>query len=92
MYLGLESERCEICPCGLKAAHAKTSGRGTTAGKGVEACCEEKLTETLPPLLPGSEQFKLQQSRAMKTSGALLLERAFLQQSGTLLSGQEPSP
>jgi len=59
---------------------------------GVELCCEEKFAEELDPLLLGSEQFKLQQSRAMETAGALLLERAFLQQAGTLLSGQEPSP
>jgi hypothetical protein len=61
-------------------------------GKGVEPCCAEKFGETLPALPPGSEQFKLQQRRAIETSGALLLERAFLQQSGTLLSGQELSP
>jgi hypothetical protein len=78
--------------CGLRTTHPKTSGRGTTAGKGVEACCEENLAETFPPLLPGSEQFRLQQRRAIETSGTLLLERAFLQQSGTLLSEQEPSP
>jgi len=50
------------------------------------------LVEKLAPLLPGSEQFKLQQSRAIDTAGTLLLERAFLQQSGKLFSGQEPSP
>src|SRR5712671_6032330 len=46
--------------------------------------------EELDPLLPGSEQFKLQQSRAIETPGVLLADCAFLQQSGMLAI--EPSP
>jgi len=34
-------------------------------------CCSEKLDEALDPLLLGSEQFRLQQRRAMETPGAL---------------------
>ena len=51
-----------------------------------------KLEEVLDPVLPGSEQFRLQQSRAIETSEELLAEFAFLQQSGMLVIGQEPSP
>jgi len=42
------------------------------------------VEEALDPLLPGSEQFRLQQSRAMETSEELLADCAFLQQSGIL--------
>jgi hypothetical protein len=51
--------------------------------------CVEKLDELLFPVLPGSEQFRLQQTRAIEASGPLL--RAFLQQSGTLDIGHVPS-
>ena len=54
--------------------------------------CGEKLDEAFDPLLPGSEQFRLQHSRAIETSGVLLADCAFLQQSGMLVIGQEPSP
>lgn len=47
--------------------------------------------EPFDPLLPGSEQFKLQHKRAMATSGAPLADFAFLQQSGSFDIGQEPS-
>jgi len=53
-------------------------------------CWGEKLEEELDPPLPGSEQFKLQQSRAIETCGVLLADCAFLQQSGILAI--EPSP
>ena len=43
------------------------------------------------PLLPGPEQFRLQHKRAMETSEELAAECAFLQQSGMLVIGQEPS-
>lgn len=43
-----------------------------------------------PPVL-GSEQFSLQQSRAIETSGALPVDFAFLQQAGIFPSAQDPS-
>ena len=55
----------------------------------VMPCWGDKL-EKLDPLLPGSEQFKLQQSRAIETPAVLLADWAFLQQSGMLAI--EPSP
>jgi hypothetical protein len=54
--------------------------------------CGEKTEDAFGPLLPGSEQFRLQHSRAMYTSGVLFADCAFLQQSGMLVIGQEPSP
>lgn len=60
------------------------------AMSGSVPCCGETLEEVLVPL-PGSEQFKLQQSRAIETSGELPADCAFLQQSGMLVIGQEPS-
>jgi hypothetical protein len=42
--------------------------------------------------LPGSEQLRLQHNLAMKTSEMLPADCAFLQQSGMLVIGQEPSP
>jgi hypothetical protein len=50
------------------------------------------MAEAFDPLLPGSEQFRLQHSRAIETSGVLLADCAFLQQSGMLVIGHEPSP
>jgi hypothetical protein len=52
--------------------------------------CGEKL-EAFDPPLPGSEQFRLQQSRAIETSAVLPDDCAFLQQSGMLVIGQVPS-
>src|SRR5258705_13661173 len=52
----------------------------------------EKLEAVFDPPLLGSEQFRLQHSRAIDTSEELPAECAFLQQSGTLVMGQEPSP
>ena len=46
----------------------------------------EKLEEELDPVLPGSEQLILQHNLAIETSGVLLIERAFLQQSGRFVS------
>jgi hypothetical protein len=62
---------------------------GRTALWKVTGCCGEKLEE-LDPLLPGSEQFKLQQSRAIETCELPLVDCAFLQQSG--MPAIEPSP
>jgi hypothetical protein len=45
----------------------------------------EKLDEVLFPVLPGSEQFRLQQTRAIEAPGSLL--RAFLQHSGSFNIG-----
>ena len=42
--------------------------------------CAEKLDELLLPVLPGSEQLRLQHNRAIEAAGPLL--PAFLQQSG----------
>ena len=50
------------------------SAVGTTALFGVAPCGGEKLEEELDPPLPGSEQFKLQQSRAIETAGLLLAD------------------
>ena len=61
----------------------------TTTVFAVVLCRAEKLEELLLPVLPGSEQFRLQQTRAIEASGPLL--RAFLQQSGTLDIGHVPS-
>jgi hypothetical protein len=58
-----------------------------TAVVAVVLSCAEKLGELL--LLPGSEQFRLQQTRAIEARGPLL--RAFLQQSGSFNIGHEPS-
>ena len=52
--------------------------------------CREKL-EALDPPPRGSEQFRLQQSLAIETSAVLLADCAFLQQSGMLAIGQDPS-
>jgi len=49
----------------------------------------DKLDAFDPPLR-GSEQFRLQQSRAIEASAVLLADCAFLQQSGILPIGQEP--
>jgi hypothetical protein len=54
--------------------------------------CGETLEETFEPLLPVSEQFKLQKRRAMATSGVPFADFAFLQQSGRFDIGQELSP
>jgi hypothetical protein len=57
---------------------------GTIALLGVTPCWDEKLEEILDPLLPGSEQLRLQHSRAIEACGVLLAVCAFLQQSGML--------
>jgi hypothetical protein len=54
--------------------------------------CGEKMEDAFGPLLPGSEQFRLQHNLAMKTSEVLPADWAFLQQSGMLVIGHEPSP
>jgi hypothetical protein len=54
--------------------------------------CGEILDETFEPASPVSEQFKLQQRRAMATSGVPLADFAFLQQSGSFDIGHELSP
>jgi hypothetical protein len=59
------------------------------AGKSTD--CSEKLDDVLEPLLPGSEQLRLQQSRAIETSAVLFADCAFLQQSDKFDIGQEPS-
>ena len=51
----------------------------------------KKFEAPLDPLLPGSEQFSLQQRRAIETSGALPVDLAFLQQRGIFPSTQLPS-
>lgn len=60
-----------------------------TAVFAIVLCCVEKLDELLVPVLPGSEQFRLQQSRAIEALGPL--PRAFLQQSGSFDVGHVPS-
>jgi hypothetical protein len=52
---------------------------------------DEKLTELFGTVVPGSEQFKLQHSRAIETSGALPFSRAVSQQSIMPLIGHLPS-
>ena len=57
-------------------------------GAGIIAVAEvapwflDKLEALFDPPLPGSEQFNLQQRRAIETWGALVADRAFLQQRG----------
>jgi hypothetical protein len=60
-----------------------------TAEFAVALSCTEKPDEPLFPVLPGSEQFRLQQTRAIEAPGTLL--RAFLQHSGNFNIGHEPS-
>jgi len=50
-----------------------------------------KFEALLDPMLPGSEQFSLQQRRAIEFSGALVTDRAFMQQRGIFPSTQDPS-
>ena len=64
---------------------------GMTALTSARLACGEELDEEPDPLLPGSEQLMLQQSRAMETSAPRFAECAFLQQSGILDVGHEPS-
>ena len=56
----------------------------TIALLGVTPCWGEEFEEVLDPLLPGSEQLRLQHSRAIEACGVLLADCAFLQQSGML--------
>jgi len=60
-----------------------------TAACAVVLSWTEKLDEVLLPVLPGSEQFRLQQTRAIEAPCSLL--RAFLQQSGSFNIGHQPS-
>ena len=61
----------------------------TASGLVAVPCGAEKLAELLLPVLPGSEQFRLQQTRAIEDTGPLL--HAFLQQSGSFNIGHVPS-
>jgi hypothetical protein len=69
----------------------KVAALETTAVFGAVPCGGETVEEELVPLLPGSEQLRLQHSRAIEACGVLLADCAFLQQSGMLVIGQEPS-
>ncbi len=51
----------------------------------------DKLEALFDPPLPGSEQFNLQQRRAIETSGTFAADRAFLQQGGIFASSQDPA-
>jgi hypothetical protein len=51
----------------------------------------EKLEAEFDPVLPGSEQFSLQQRRAIETAGVLSADCAFSQQSGFAI-GHSPAP
>src|SRR5260370_21486973 len=70
----------------------KRAALGIIAVFSAVPCWGETVEEELVPPLPSSEQFRLQHSRAIETSGALLADCAFLQQSGRFDIGQEPSP
>jgi len=61
----------------------------TAIGLVAVPCDGEKLDELLFPVFPGSEQFRLQQTRAIEAAGPLLA--AFLQQSGSFNIGHVPS-
>src|SRR5258705_2129037 len=90
MYFGFELLRIEDCP--RRANNAKPLrgvALGTIAAFGLVPCSDEIPEEVLVPLLPGSEQLSLQQSRAIEIDGALLDDCAFLQQSG--MPAIEPS-
>jgi hypothetical protein len=69
----------------------KGAAVGMAAPFGLMPGCGEKLEEVLVPLLPGSEQFKLQHRRAIETSGVLFADCAFLQQSGRFDIGPSPA-
>lgn len=45
-------------------------------------CWDEKLDELLFAVLPGSEQLRLQHTRAMEAPSAFVFERAVLQHGG----------
>ena len=66
-------------------------GVGTIAVAGVVPGLLDKFEALLDPPLPGSEQFNLQQRRAIETWGASLVDRAFLQQRGMFPSDQDRS-
>jgi len=68
-----------------------TNALGMTTPLGALPCEGEKLDEVFDPLLPGSEQLRLQQRRAIETSAVLFAACAFLQQSGRFDIGHEPS-
>jgi len=63
-----------------------------TAHAGMSVDCDEKLRDALEPPLPGSEQLRLQHSRAIEASVVLFSDWAFWQQSGRFDIGQNPSP
>jgi hypothetical protein len=90
MYLGCELGRRIWCGCRgntiLKLNCAPLNATGVFA---IHNCCVEKPDELLLPVLPGSEQLRLQHSRAIAASGPWLL--TFLQQSGKFDIGHEPS-
>jgi hypothetical protein len=84
---------CGLCHCLWRSGAAAPSD-SVASGRIIEggaAGCGEKPDETFDPLLLGSEQFRLQQSRAMEACGVLLAALACLQQSGRFDIGQEPS-
>ena len=66
-------------------------GVGTIAVAGVVPGLVDKFEVLLDPPLPGSEQFSLQQRRAMETWGAVSVDRAFLQHRGIFAFAQDPS-
>jgi hypothetical protein len=49
----------------------------------------DKFEAVLDPPLPGSEQFNLQQRRAIETSGTPAADLAFLQQRG-MFAAEDP--
>jgi len=51
----------------------------------------DRLEAFVDPLLPGSEQFNLQQRRAIETPGALPVDLAVLQHRGIFAFAQDPS-
>ena len=51
----------------------------------------DKFEVVFAPPLPGSEQFSLQQRRAIEVSGAIAVDLAFLQQRGIFLSTGDAS-
>ena len=87
MYLGFDLWRLKTCGCRENTTF-ELNATALTAEAVFMACWIEKLAELLFPVLPGSEQLRLQHSRAIEASGPL--EWAFLQQSGRFDIGHQP--
>jgi hypothetical protein len=74
MYLGAKLEVRSDCGSAHDSLAVCTNHSGLTNTGVALVCCVVKLYDTFEPLLPDSEQFRLQQSRASETSGEPVAE------------------